>query len=1513
MTSDQELASRLAALSPAQRALFDQLLASSGADVGIHRRPFGDKAPASYEQERLWFMNQLVAHPEIFHVPTALWLRGPLDVPALERSLQALIRRHEALRTVFRDTGDGPRQIILAGIHTPLRIEDCTELTTPREDAVARASASVQEGFDLAEGPLIRARLYKTDREEHLLALVQHHIVSDYWSLGILLADLGSLYAAELGMGPTPPPLDLHYADFAHWQRHNVDSSRVADQIRFWRETLSGAPESLDFPIDRSRPAIRTSRGKFYRVRFGPELTHPLREMARQHSTTLLVAYLASYIGLLSRMVRNDSVVVGVPMAGRARPELQGMIGYFLNWLPIHVHVADRPTLSELVGRTATAMSQAMANQDVPFDMLVQELRGSGGSGSTPIFQTSFSLRDGAPQAPCLPGLEVRFAELEGGATHFDLMVELWSEDEEVVGYLPYDEELFDEATVAAWACRLQRLIDLGTKNPAVPVSNLPIISDDEQVRLNGAAVSVGVSDSPDTDTSPGGGTLHGSFADQVRRRPWAPAIKDEELTLDYAELDLRANRVAHALQARGVRPGEVVGLLGDRTVDLIAGLIGVLKAGAAYLPVDPDAPAERAATQFTDSSVRTILALPERTLALPPDCPPPLILDWTDPEFADESPVCVDVPDASPAYIIYTSGSTGVPKGVMVSHANVRRLFETTSEVVDFGEDDVWTLFHSIAFDFSVWEIWGALAHGGSLVVVPQWIARAPDVFAELLKRERVTVLSQTPSAFGQLARVILKRPDLLRDTTMRHIIFGGETLPFTMLRDWLIVFGEHHPRLTNMYGITETTVHATSRRIHQADMNVSDSLIGSPLADLSLYILDENLQPVPVGVTGEVFIGGPGVATGYVADPALTARRMLPDPWFPARGARMYRSGDRAVMRRGGEIAYVGRLDNQYKIRGHRVELGDVQAAVDGLDEVAQSVVIALNSRFGGSSLEAFAVLNAPGTVSGTAIRRLLLNVLPEWMVPASVHVVQELPLTRNGKIDREVLLASRRQLSRERVALNGDAQTALARIWSDLLGIPEIHADDHFFELGGHSLMVVQLVSRIHQKFGVELPMHLLFEHPQLQQMAEAISELVGATPEPPATGLTGVISEPGMDEMSQIREDIRERLRDLPRPNGRVVLDAETKTILLTGASGFVGAFTLAAALADGHQVICLLRGGESRRADLLKKLDQLGLRNPKHETRLRLVNGDLGKPMLGLTEWEFASLTEIVTCIVNVGARVNHIYPYEQLAAENTHSLKELLRLASSTPHQTCLVHVSTSSVVDAPADSLSRPFPAGPLTCLPTAANGYVRSKAVAEEYVSLAGEHDVPGTVVRIGSVFGDFSRFQINPADAVWSWALAMLDTARYPESFDDPTNELFQALPADVVAQVLLRVATTAREPGCTWVNAIPEKVFFTHELITALRILRTDLLCEPDSEWYRRVASLDTRRVWVAGLAREASRRASGGASPKQRLLRRFDCGSDPLVRELVSGSCVGAEEVVEYLRTLAHLASNAPRT
>lgn len=1087
-TASTDLKSRLLALSPQRRLLVDKLLAQrrpaadpTAADLNagsrIERRAgTRDRFPASFEQERLWFMDRLVPFRAVYYIPTAIRLSGPLDATALQRAFTAVVARHEVLRTVLADEGDGCTQVVLPAGEVPLPVVDLRGEPEPAQAVDDRVRASLAEPFDLGTGPLLRCTLYRIGDDDHVLVIVQHHVISDYWSLGILLNELAEFYRG----GTTLPELPIQYGDFAEWQRRELSGKRLETLLSFWSDHLDGAAPLLNLPVDRRRPATRTARGLFLPVRFEPALVDAAAELGRRHGATLHMTMLAAYVAILARYVPDQDIVVGVPIAGRGSADVQPLIGYFLNWLPLRFQVTDDPTFTTLLQRVRQASVDGYAHQDLPFEKLVHDLRPERDLRTTPIFQTSFSLRDANPEPPGLPGVRSSFFPLTGSATHFDLMVELWREGDAVVGNLPYDEELFDQSTVELLVDHLTQLLNEAVRSPDRPISEIslaaPLI----------AAVA---------RSAPPAHTLPELVAEHAARTPQRIAVTCGEDRLSYGDLEQRANQLAALLRSRGAGPGTLVGICLERSVEMVVAALAVTRTGAAYLPLDPDHPPARLAFMLADATPVAVIS--ERGLIerLGPDAPPIVSLDDDRDLIAGQSADSLGTkgdPDA-PAYVIYTSGSTGTPKGVLVTHANVVRLVTTTLDRFAFTADDVWTVSHSFAFDFSVWEMWTPLLTGARAVVVPRWVTRAPDAFATLLIDEGVTVLNQTPSAFAQLARLIIDRD--LRPTALRLVIFGGEALNPATLAGWLDRFGDDHPVLVNMFGITETTVHVTIRRLRLEDLAAAVSPIGVPIPDLQVHVLDRHGRPVPVGVPGEMYVGGPGVADGYLGRPGLTAQRFVPDPFSGVSGSRLYRTGDLARRLPSGELGYLGRADQQVKIRGHRIEPGEVQAALLALPAIRAAAVIARDDGNGEQRLVGYVVPEEGNQVRSAEIRRALRTSLPDYMVPSVVVELESIPLTANGKLDQRRLPAPTVQAAAttvERIAPRTPAEQALAEIWCELLGVASVSTSDTFFDLGGHSLMMIRLLERIRQRMGVEPPLATLFVDPSLAAMAAAVSQ-------------------------------------------------------------------------------------------------------------------------------------------------------------------------------------------------------------------------------------------------------------------------------------------------------------------------------------------------------------------------------------------------------------------------------------
>ncbi|HEX7183846.1 MAG TPA: amino acid adenylation domain-containing protein, partial [Thermoanaerobaculia bacterium] len=879
--------------------------------------------PLSFAQQRLWFLEQLQAGSTAYNIPFALRVSGRLDVPALHGTLLELLGRHEPLRTAFIMRDRQPVQVIASKPAFTLPLVDLRILPAERREQAMRSLATREalRPFDLRVAPLLRALVLRLDEREHAVLLTTHHIASDGWSIDIFLSELTQVYRAFSQGEPSPlPELPVQYADYAHWQREWLQGEALAAHLRYWTEILAGIP-ILQLPTDRPRPAIQTYEGAESGFVLSEDLSAGLADLARHHDTTLFMALLAVFQTLLHRFAGQDDIVIGTPIAGRSRRELEGLIGLFVNTLILRSDLSGDPSFSHLLARVRKVCLGAYSHQDLPFEKLVSELQPERDLSRSPLFQVLLQLLNAPRAAEELPDLVVRPVGAEGQSAKLDLILNLQEVAGRVVGTWKFNRILFHRTTITRMSSHFRALLEGVAADPEARLSELPLLTGTERQQLlewggTGAGSPVFL--------------LHERFAERAASAPEARAVVFEGEALSYGELDRRATRLAQTLRAWGVSPGELVALCLERSLEMVVAILGVLKAGATYVPIDPDYPAERIGFLLEDSAAPVLLSQRRVAAGLPEHGCRTLLLDegWEAqaPAAGEALPA---VPPESPAYVIYTSGSTGKPKGVVVSHAHVARLFSSTEAWFGFGPEDVWTLFHSYAFDFSVWEIWGALLHGGRLVVVPYWISRSPEAFNELLRQEQVTVLNQTPSAFRQLLRADETAP--AAELALHWVVFGGEALELASLSPWFDRHGEERPRLVNMYGITETTVHVTYRPLGREDVATArGSLIGRALPDLRLSVLDRTLRMAPIGVPGEICVGGAGPALGYLGRPELTAERFVPDPFATEPGARLYRSGDLARWLPDGDLEYLGRIDHQVKVRGFRIELGEIETAL-------------------------------------------------------------------------------------------------------------------------------------------------------------------------------------------------------------------------------------------------------------------------------------------------------------------------------------------------------------------------------------------------------------------------------------------------------------------------------------------------------------------------------------------------------------------------------------------------------
>ncbi|MDQ3804120.1 MAG: amino acid adenylation domain-containing protein, partial [Acidobacteriota bacterium] len=885
--------------------------------------------PLSSAQQRLWFLDQLEVSNASYNIPTAMRLRGQLDVSALEQTLTEIRRRHKSLRTRFVEVDGEPRQVIDEDARLPVLVTDISHLPEEERQAEARrlADEEAQRPFYLSTGPLLRAQLLRLSEEEHVALFTMHHIVSDGWSMGVLIREVAALYEAFSRGEPSPlEELPVQYADYALWQKQWLQGEVLERQMQYWREQLGGDLPVLELPTDRPRPAVQSYRGAHESFSLPVELAAALRELSRREGVTLYMTLLAAFQVLLSRYTGQQDVAVGSPIAGRTSVETEGLIGFFANTLVMRTDLSGDVSFRELLGRVREVSLGAYAHQHMPFEKLVEELQPGRSLSHSPLFQVAFALQNAAQEVRDLPGLVLENVGNDSEASKFDLTLALTKEAEGLRGSVEYKTDLFDADTIRRFISHYRVLLEGAAANPDRAISRLPLLTAEER------GLALGLAGAPPAEFAPEGCIQH-LFEAQAVRRPDAVALVFENERLTYAELNARANRLARHLQSLGVRPGALVGVCLERSAEMVVALLATLKAGAAYLPLDPAYPAQRLAFMLEDAQAPVLLTKRALVGALTEHGARVVCLDADRDAISlhsPENPESGATPEAA-AYVIYTSGSTGKPKGVVVSHHNVVRLLRATEHWFNFDEHDVWTIFHSYAFDFSVWEIWGALLYGGRLVVVPYWVTRSPEAFYDLLCAERVTILNQTPSAFYQLIRADEEAAGSGRELSLRYVIFGGEALELNSLIPWFSRHGDTSPLLVNMYGITETTVHVTYRPISLRDMGrTHGSPIGVPMSDLQAYVLDEHLGPVPVGVPAELYIGGAGLAGGYLNRPELSASRFIPDPFSTRPGARLYQTGDLARRLPGGELEYLGRIDQQVKVRGFRIEPGEVEAVL-------------------------------------------------------------------------------------------------------------------------------------------------------------------------------------------------------------------------------------------------------------------------------------------------------------------------------------------------------------------------------------------------------------------------------------------------------------------------------------------------------------------------------------------------------------------------------------------------------
>ena len=1123
--------------------------------------------PASFAQQRLWFLDRLFPGNSSYNVSAALRLTGSLNLAALEQTFNEIVRRHEALRTTFRMLEGQLVQVIAPSLTIPLPVVDLRNLPATEQESETQRLATEERSrpFDLSSEPLLRVMLLQLDSSEHVLLLNLHHIVSDGWSIGVLIRELGTLYTAFANNQPSPlPELPIQYADFADWQREWLQGEVLETQLAYWKQQLDNLP-LLNLPTNRPRPATPTYRGATQFLELPKNLSEKLEALSQRQGVTLFMTLLAAFQTLLYRYTQQSDLVIGSAIANRNRYEIEWLIGFFVNSLVLRTNLSGNPTFLELLDRVREVALGAYAHQDLPFEKLVEELHPERNLSHHPLFQVAFSLQNTPIEALELPGLTLSQLDFDTPSAKFDLEFHMWQSPDGLRGQVIYSTDLFDDTTITRMLGHFQTLLESIVANPEQRLCDLPLLTESDRHQL--------LVEWNDTQADYSKNScIYQLFEEQVEQTPDANALVFEDEQLTYRELNIRANKLAHHLQQLGVVPDVLVGICLERSIEMIVGLLGILKAGGAYLPLDPTYPQERLNFMLEDAQISILLT---HSLLAPlfnrsegeegwGDRPPGLSIVWVDKD-EEANAYGTATPNASQteknptssvtadnlAYVIYTSGSTGKPKGVLIEHRGLCNLSEAQIQTFNLSPSNRILQFASLSFDASIFEIVMALGTGATLYLAKKESLLPGQALIKLLRDKAITHVTLPPAVLAVLPTAELP--------ALRTIIAAGESCSPDIIKRWAA-----NRRFFNAYGPTEATVWSTVAEIHD---DSTKPPIGRPIANTQVYILDAQLQPVPIGIRGELYIGGDGLARGYLNRPELTAERFIPNPFSDKEGARLYKTGDLARYQPDGNIEFLGRIDEQVKIRGFRIELGEIEAVLNQHPEVREAVVIAREDISANKRLIAYVVPNSRGgfnqDVAGTCesvdkpaptspkskslvderkrstqnlksndLRHFLKAKLPEYMIPSAFVMLETLPLLPNGKVDRRALKAlstDKTELAEDFIAPRTPTEEAIAKIWTEVLkcdrpldgavkrSYPEgegnrVSVRDNFFELGGDSLLAVRLMAQIHQEFERELPLSTLFLTPTIEGLASVLGQEADSPPWSPLVPIQPAGSKP-----------------------------------------------------------------------------------------------------------------------------------------------------------------------------------------------------------------------------------------------------------------------------------------------------------------------------------------------------------------------------------------------------------------
>jgi len=1045
--------------------------ATTSTEQLIRAVPRNGNLPLSFAQQGLWFIDQLERGSTAYNQLFAVHLCGSLNVAVLEQALTEIVRRHEVLRTTFPNVDGQPVQVIAPNPDLSLSVVDLSDLPEGKQSAEIQqlAISELDRPFNLSQLPLLRVTLLQLKEAEYVLLFAMHHIVADGWSGGIIIRELAALYEAFSTGKPSPlPALPIQYADFASWEQQRLRGAVLEEQLTYWTQQLADAPPILQLPCDRPRPAIQTHRGATITLNLGVELTQRLKQFSQQEGATLFMTLLAAFQVLLYRYTNQDDICVGTTLANRHSRDLEALVGFFVNTAVMRTDLSSNPSFREVLGRVRRVALEAQERSDLPFNLLVEKLQPERNLSHTPLFQVMFVLENAPIDTLELPGVTISRFELAIAAATFDLSLSMKETPQGLIGNFEYNTDLFDAATITRMAGHFETLLTAIVANPQQRLSELPFLTETERHQL--------LVEWNNTQANyPKDKCIHHLCEAQVERTPDAVAVVFKNESLTYWQLNYRANQLAHYLKKLGVKSEVLVGICVNRSIEMIVGLLGILKAGGAYVPVDPTYPQERQRFMLADSGVSILLTQKTLLPQLPEHRSQVICLDadWHAISRESEENPSSETKPTNLAYVLYTSGSTGRPKGVAIEHRSPVALVDWARRVFTSEQLAGVLASTSICFDLSVFELFVPLSVGGKVILAENALHLPSD-------SQDITLINTVPSAIAQLLETGIP-------SSVSTVALAGEPLQNQLVQR--LYQQDTIQQVFNLYGPSEDTTYSTFALVKKGTSQSPP--IGRPIANTQAYILDPHLQLVPVGVPGELHLSGAGLARGYFNRPELTDEKFIPNPYNP--GTHLYKTGDLVRYLPDGNIEYLGRIDHQVKIRGFRIELGEIEACLSQHPEVREAVVIAREDVLGSPRLIAYIVPRSEPTASVGELRSFLKTKLPEYMIPSAFVMLEALPLTPNGKVDRRSLPApdtARPELEKPFVAPRTEVEERLAAIWSDVLGLEQIGVRDNFFELGGHSLLATQVVSRVREVFGMELPLRRLFESPTVAGLAEGI---------------------------------------------------------------------------------------------------------------------------------------------------------------------------------------------------------------------------------------------------------------------------------------------------------------------------------------------------------------------------------------------------------------------------------------